>query len=100
MSKLTIDIDFLKKLKVENPVYIRKVIASLRGYEESTVVFGNTGIGRTPHYEVTLPNGTRLTKNGVNHEPFKFDDDTPKEERFFNPNNVSRSFSLSELKSL
>ncbi|CAK3844655.1 hypothetical protein [Vibrio crassostreae] len=99
MSKLTIDIDFLKDLKVKNPVYIRRVISSLRGYEESTVVFWITGVGCTPHYEVTLPNGTRLAKNGINHEPFKFDD-TPKEERIFNPNNVSRPFSLSELKSL
>jgi len=100
MSKLTIDIDFLKDLKVKNPVYIRKVISALRGYEESTVVFGNTGIGCTPHYQVTLPNGTRLPKNGINHEPYPFDDNTPKEERFFNPNHVSRSFSLRELKSL
>lgn len=100
MSKLTIDIDFLKELKENNPIYIRKVTSALRDYEESTVVFGNTGIGCTPHYEVTLPSGAKLSRNGINHQPFKFDDEIPKEERFFNPDNVSKSFSLAELKSL
>lgn len=100
MSKLIVDIVLLKKLKKDNSAYIRQVIAALRGYEGATVVFGQKGIGRMPNYEVTFPNGIKLPKNGSNHKPFTFADDVPKEERYFNPENVSAAFTLAEIKSL
>ncbi|MEZ9367631.1 hypothetical protein AB4140_02205 [Shewanella sp. 10N.286.51.B2] len=100
MSKLIIDLAFLKDLKKRNPAYIRQAIADLRGYEDATIVFGETGIGCTPHYELTFPNGTKLPKNGTNHKPFKFTSDVPKEDRAFNPGNVSRTFKLAEMDSL
>jgi hypothetical protein len=100
VSKLIIDLEFLKKLKRDNPVYFRKVVAAGRGYSSSTVVFGTTGSGASPNYEVTLPNDVKLPKNGITHKPFTFDKDLPKDERQFNSDNVSDSFTIAVLDSL
>ena len=71
-------------------LFLMKVKNNMRNHEKSIVQFGITGTGQQPNYQVTLPNGTVHTINGLSHKQDKRTD-------LFNGSNLSEPFTYEQI---
>lgn len=88
MSGLNWNIDNISEL---GKIFLRKVMENMRGYDGSTVWFGETGKGIQPNYQVRFPKGLILTISGASHKQF------PNAEKF-NDARISQPFTLADIK--
>ncbi len=72
-------------------LFLRKMLANLRGYADATVQIGEMGVGVKPNYQVRFPNGQAVTFRGSTHRRF-----TQRAE--FEPDHLSSPFSESEVR--
>ena len=81
-----------KNLSILGRKFLRNVLNNMRNYQEATVQFGQTGLGVSPHYQITFPNGNKWAIDGRSHDTFSRADD-------FDIKNISIPFSLSQVES-
>lgn len=71
-------------------VFLRSVRGNMRGREDSSVRFGETGTGVVPNYEVRYPNGVVRPIRGSTHESFESAEN-------FDTSNLSKKFVLKDI---
>jgi len=97
MGKLNWDVRSLALLL--GYVFLQKMATNMRKAEEATVQVGELGQGVQPNYHVHLSSTVVNRYRGSTHKPFlRLKGEEEKKENAFDEQNLSRKFSLADIR--